>query len=161
MNHSLQVRRVVTGHDEQGKAVIKIDDTINGKLHDDDAAFALVWTTDTLPANNQDDVDGSKKEIGLASPGGSVLRIVDMFPGKSSPMHRTQTLDYGIVLEGEIELELDDGRVTTVKAGEIVIQRGTVHAWNNKTDKICRIAFILIDAEPISIGNKVLEDIHA
>ena len=161
MKNNLQVRRVVTGHDENGKAVVKIDSLIDGKLHDDDAAFALIWTTDSLPADNLDDLDDSQREIGLASPGGSVLRIVDMFPGKSSPMHRTQTLDYGIILEGEIELELDEGQVTRLKAGDIVIQRGTIHAWNNKTDKICRIAFVLTDAKPIKIGEKVLEDVHA
>jgi len=153
---SLKVRRVVTGHDEYGKAIIKIDDTIQGKKHNEDAEFALVWTTNTLPSDNNDEFDGSKREVGLTSPGGTVLRFVDMYPGKSSPMHRTQSLDYGIVLEGEIELEFDDGVTALMKAGDVIVQRGTIHAWNNKTDKICRIAFILVDALPLKINDKIL-----
>jgi quercetin dioxygenase-like cupin family protein len=78
--------------------------------------------------------------------GGSVIRIVDMMPGRESPMHRTNSIDYGIVLEGEVELELDDGIKHVVRQGGIIVQRGTNHLWRNCTDHPCRIAFILIEA---------------
>lgn len=111
-----------------------------------DAAFLLLWTTETVPADNNDDTDGRARDAGLTLNQGSVIRIVDMLPGKQSPMHRTNSIDYGIVMAGEIELELDDGRVTTVREGGIIIQRGTNHLWRNVSDKPCRIAFILIEA---------------
>jgi quercetin dioxygenase-like cupin family protein len=160
-NLKMKIRRVVTGHDVTGKAMIKTDDIIEGQVIGDDAAFALLWTTDTAPADNMDEMDGSKREVGLAAPGGSVCRMVDIFPGECSPMHRTQSLDYGIVLEGEIELELDEGEVAKLKAGDVIVQRGTIHAWNNKTDKPCRIAFILLDAKQIKIGEEALEEINS
>ena len=69
-----------------------------------------------------------------------------MLPGGESPFHRTNSIDYGIVLEGEVELELDDGRKTTVGKHGVIIQRGTNHLWRNTTDKPCRIAFVLIEA---------------
>ena len=75
-----------------------------------------------------------------------MIRVVDMLPGKESPMHRTNSIDYGIVLEGEVELELDDGAKRTVRQGGIIVQRGTNHLWRNTTDKVCRIAFVLIEA---------------
>jgi quercetin dioxygenase-like cupin family protein len=111
-----------------------------------DAAFLLIWTTETVPADNNDETDGRSRDAGLTLNQGSVIRIVDMLPGKQSPMHRTNSIDYGIVLSGEIELELDDGAKRTVREGGIIIQRGTNHLWRNITDKPTRIAFILIEA---------------
>lgn len=141
------VQRVVTGHDTSGRAVFKSEDlTPTRTIPSGDAAFLLIWTTPTVPADNNDETDGRHREAGLTLKGGSVIRIVDMLPGKESPMHRTNSIDYGIVLDGEIELELDDGATKTVRQGGIIIQRGTNHLWRNRTDKPCRIAFILIEA---------------
>ncbi len=111
-----------------------------------DASFRLVWTTGTVPADNNDESDGRMRDAGLTLDKRSVIRIVDMLPGKQSPIHRTNSIDYGIVLSGEIELELDDGRKKLVREGGIVVQRGTSHLWRNTTDKPCRIAFVLIEA---------------
>lgn len=141
------IQRVVTGHDTAGRAVFKSEDvTATRMIPSGDASFVLVWTTATVPADNNDETDGRHREAGLTLEGGSVIRVVDMLPGKQSPMHRTNSIDYGIVLEGEIELELDDGVRKTVRQGGIVVQRGTNHLWRNTTDKVCRIAFILIEA---------------
>lgn len=141
------VQRVVTGHDENGRAIFKSEDVTPTKMiPSGDASFLLIWTTETVPADNNDETDGREREAGLTLNQGSVIRIVDMLPGKESPMHRTNSIDYGIVLSGEIELELDDGRKKTVREGGIIIQRGTNHLWRNTTDKPCRIAFILIEA---------------
>jgi len=147
------IERVVTGHNELGRAVFKSVDVAPTKLiPSGDASFLLLWTTATVPADNNDEADGRHRDAGLTLDGGSVIRIVDMLPGKESPMHRTNSIDYGIVLDGEIELELDDGAKKTIGQGGIIIQRGTNHLWRNKTDKVCRIAFILIEA-PAYIHN--------
>lgn len=141
------VQRLVTGHDPNGRAIFKSEDvTPTRMIPSGDASFLLVWTTATVPADNNDETDGREREAGLTLNQGSVIRIVDMLPGKESPMHRTNSIDYGIVLEGEIELELDDGAKRTVRQGGIIVQRGTNHLWRNTTDRVCRIAFILIEA---------------
>jgi quercetin dioxygenase-like cupin family protein len=141
------IQRVVTGHDADGRAIFKSEDvTPTRMIPSGDASFLLLWTTETVPADNNDETDGRLRDAGLTLNRGSVIRIVDMLPGKQSPMHRTNSIDYGIVMAGEIELELDDGRVTTVREGGIIVQRGTNHLWRNVTDKPCRIAFILIEA---------------
>ncbi|MDR7153893.1 quercetin dioxygenase-like cupin family protein [Sphingobium xenophagum] len=141
------VQRVVTGHDADGRAIFKSEDvTPTRMIPSGDAAFLLLWTTATVPADNNDETDGRLRDAGLTLNQGSVIRIVDMLPGKESPMHRTNSIDYGIVMSGEVELELDDGRKTTVREGGVIIQRGTNHLWRNITDRPCRIAFILIEA---------------
>jgi quercetin dioxygenase-like cupin family protein len=141
------VQRVVTGHDADGRAIFKSEDvTPTRMIPSGDASFLLLWTTPTVPADNNDETDGRLRDAGLTLNRGSVIRIVDMLPGKQSPMHRTNSIDYGIVMSGEIELELDDGQVTTVREGGIIVQRGTNHLWRNVTDTPSRIAFILIEA---------------
>jgi quercetin dioxygenase-like cupin family protein len=141
------VQRVVTGHNEQGRAVFKSEDVTPTKLiPSGDAAFLLIWTTEAVPADNNDETDGRLRDAGLTLNQGSVIRIVDMLPGKESPMHRTNSIDYGIVMKGEIELELEDGAKRTVREGGIIIQRGTNHLWRNITSEPTRIAFILIEA---------------
>lgn len=141
------IQRVVTGHDANGRAVFKSEDvTAPAPIPTGDANFLLLWTTPTVPADNNDGRDGRDTDVGTTLNGGSAFRIVDMLPGKQSPMHRTNSIDYGIVLEGEIELELEDGHKRTVGKHGVIIQRGTNHLWRNATDKPCRIAFILIEA---------------
>lgn len=152
------VRRVVTGHDAAGKAVVIADSKLEARpIPSGDAQFTLVWTTATAPVDNDDATDGAERAVGLTLPGGSVLRVVDMLPGKSSPLHRTDSLDYGIVLSGAVEMVLDDGATTLVEAGGIVVQRGTMHAWRNPSaDVTARIAFVLLDAAPATVGCAVL-----
>lgn len=150
-------RRIVTGHDDRGLAVIASDEVLTPKPIDTgDAEFQLVWATPTVPVDLNAGDDGMLA-AGKTIHGGSVIRIVDMLPGKESPMHRTWSIDYGIVLSGTVELVLDSGEVTQASAGDIIVQRGTNHLWRNPTDAKCRIAFILIEAEPVMAGGKVLE----
>lgn len=149
------VQRVVTGHDANGRAVFRSEDvSLTRMIPSGDAAFLLIWTTATVPADNNDETDGRERDAGLTLNQGSVIRIVDMLPGGESPMHRTNSIDYGIVLEGEIELELEDGAKKTIRQGGIIVQRGTNHLWRNTTDKVCRIAFVLIEA-PAYLHNGV------
>jgi quercetin dioxygenase-like cupin family protein len=152
------VRRLVTGHDAAGRAIVARDDRLAPtERANAQVRFHKVWTTDRSPADNMDPSDAALRETGLTSDGGSVIRVTDLAPGNRSPMHRTSSVDYGIVLQGEIDLELDDGSVTRVRQGEIVVQRGTIHAWVNNTAEWCRIAFVLIDAAPVTVAGKTLE----
>jgi len=152
------IRRVVTGHNAQGQAVVKIDEMVEPEsIPSGDAHFAKLWTTATSPADNDDPYDGAQRPTGLTCPGGSVLRIVDMLPGRRSPMHRTNSIDYGIVLDGKIDLELDSGEIVHLNAGDVVVQRGSIHAWVNSSAQPSRIAFILIDAKPATAGGRTLD----
>lgn len=165
-----RIRRVVTGHDVAGEAIVVSDQHLDMQRiarHEmkDDAAedkafFGKLWTTDRFPADNNDDGDGALRATGLTSAGGTVLRIVDIPPGQRSPMHRTCSLDYGIVLIGEIELELDGGRTVRLSAGDVVIQRGTIHAWTNVGEAFARMAFVLIEAKPVVVRDQVLDATH-
>jgi quercetin dioxygenase-like cupin family protein len=156
---SAPVRRVVTGHDG-ARAVFKSDQAFETvTVPSGDAAMALIWTTATVPADNNDEADGRSRDAGLTLNQGSVIRIVDMLPGGVSPFHRTNSIDYGIVLSGEVELELDDGATSTIGAGDIVIQRGTIHLWRNKSaDTVCRIVFVLIEAPAYAHDGVALEE---
>lgn len=155
------VRRIVTGHDPDGKAMFRSDDLLPvDPIPSGDAAFSLVWTTATVPADNNDETDGRLRDAGLTLHNGSVIRIVDMLPGGASPMHRSSSIDYGIVLSGEVELELDDGAIKVARAGDIIVQRGTIHLWRNPSkSEICRIAFILIEAAPVIVNGAALSDV--
>ncbi len=154
-------RRVVTGHDENGNSVFRSDENITPDMHPSGlAAFGTVWSAPSLPVDNNDEIDGRDRNAGLTLPGGSVIRVLDTPPGKDSPMHRTNSLDYGIVIEGEIELELDNGEKKTIGAGGIIVQRGTMHAWRNNSDKMCRIIFVLTEAKPYLHNGKPLDDLR-
>lgn len=161
---SSSIRRVVTGHTAEGKAVVWKDEQIDAKpINTKDggsARFAHLWTTDASPYDNADERDLALQEDGtkLSNSGGSVLRIVDIPPQSVSPFHRTTSLDYGIIAKGEAWLILDDGKEVHMKEGDVCVQRGTIHGWNNKTDQWSRIYFILLAAEPLKIGGKELGD---
>ena len=154
------IRRIVTGHDQNGKAIVASDSVIAPeKIPTGDAFFAKLWTTATSPADCNDASDGAARPSGLTLPGGTVLRFVEMQPHARSPLHRTSSVDYGIVLEGEVALELDDGRRVPLKPGDVVVQRGTIHAWINEAAKPARMAFVLIDAQPAIVRGRSLPEI--
>ena len=148
---SFTTRRIVTGHDAQGRAIVESERRRRAPpVPHDTAGFNKLWSTDSWPSDNQDSTDGAERDTGLASTNGSVLRIVEMAPGHRSPMHRTQSLDYGIVLAGEIDLELDEGRIVSLNVGDVVVQRGTIHAWINRGTSPARMAFVLLSAAPLA-----------
>jgi quercetin dioxygenase-like cupin family protein len=148
---SFTTRRIVTGHDAQGRAIVESERLLRAQpVPNDTAWFNKIWSTDSWPSDNQDSTDGAERDTGLASTNGSVLRIVEMAPGHRSPMHRTQSLDYGIVLAGEIDLELDEGRIVSLNVGDVVVQRGTIHAWINRGNSPARMAFVLLSAAPLT-----------
>jgi len=156
------VRRIVTGHDKQGRAIFKDDQSFETtRIPSGDADFALIWTAPTIPVDNNDECDGRDRDAGLTLQGGSVIRVVDMLPGCASPMHRTNSLDYGIVMQGRLELELDDNETTLLTAGDIVVQRGTMHLWRNPSNtETCRIVFVLTEALPARSNGLPLPEVH-
>jgi quercetin dioxygenase-like cupin family protein len=150
-------RRIVTGHSSAGKAILLRDETcLTRQIPSGEACFAKLWVTDRTPADNHGDADNALLPTGLTMPGGSVLRVVDMPAGMRSPMHRTWSVDYGIVLDGQVDLELDDGICVPLQRGDVVVQRGTIHAWINRSDSAARMVFVLIDAAPLHIGGQPL-----
>ena len=136
----------------------------------------LLWVLDSIPADLSNPVDTASKKVGVApAPGGSIFRVIEFAPekevkidyetrlrifqglglspeGKSGEkprdptMHRTKTVDYALILSGEIDMLLDDTEIH-LKQGDVVIQRGTNHAWVNRGDGPCQVAFILVDAK--------------
>lgn len=144
---SLEVRRVVTGHDENGKAIVEIDEiskTVHSRRPGQEGT--VVWATDRSPPEIGADRDISAAVTGTTVPDGTVCRISKFEPGVAPRVHRTASIDYAIVLSGEIDMELEDGVSVHLKAGDVLIQRGTVHNWVNNGTEPCMIAFVLIHA---------------
>ena len=147
---ALTVRRVVTGHDHQGRAVVAIDEVAaNVTSRRPGQEGCVIWATGVIPADNLDPADGASLTTGVTLPHGAVFRVVSYEPGAIGRMHRTRTLDYGVVISGSIVLELDDGAEVTLNACDVLVQRGTIHNWINRGAEPCTIGFVLIDALPI------------
>jgi len=150
-----QVRRVVTGHDANGRAVVAIDDTVDVVSGRPGTAARVLWTTEAFPVDNTGDDDAAQRQTGTTLANGTVFRIVEFGPGNAARVHRTDSIDYAVVMSGEIDMELDD-EVVHLKAGDLLVQRGTIHNWVNNGTEPCTIAFILIDAQPVAVGGTVL-----
>jgi mannose-6-phosphate isomerase-like protein (cupin superfamily) len=153
----VQVRRIVTGHDDQGRAVVKIDEVIEGAPRRPNTTAIVLWTTTGFPVDNTDDQDQRQGAMGTTLPNGSVFRVVEFGPGNAGRVHRTDSVDYGVVLSGEIDMELEEGESVHLYAGDMLVQRGTIHNWINRGTEPCTIAFILIDARPVIVDGRVLE----
>jgi len=173
-----QIRRVVTGKDATGKAIVIIDGPASNSVitKERGTTHTLLWVTDSTPADISGNQDAAERKIGVPPPpNGTIFRIVEFAPEqevkssyedrlkvmremglvpegptrdlpRDAGMHRTRTIDYALVLSGEIDMLMDDSEVH-LKAGDVLVQRGTNHAWVNRGDQPCKIAFILIDAK--------------
>lgn len=141
-------RRVVTGHDRQGRSMVLSDGTDLRSHGRPDAWFHEIWSTSASPApiaaRERDDPTGGPIKVPPEA-GGTRVRFVDFAVGAVSPMHRTETVDYGIVISGRMALLLDDGSETLLEPGDVVVQRGTDHAWANRSDDVSRMLFVLVD----------------
>ena len=172
---SENIRRVVTVVDRDGKAVVLFDgDNPHQRVRRDrNTVSRMLWMTAQSPAEMSGVADRAAVDVGIAPPaGGSIFRIVDIppitpeierlgpnhmqgelaahapkrgLPPRHPLMHRTRTVDYAIVMAGEIDMLLDDSEIH-LKAGDVVVQQGTNHAWVNRGTEPCRIAFVLVDA---------------
>src|SRR6516165_13273 len=154
---TINIRRVVTGHDTNGKAVVRIDDVgahvASGRPN---MSRQLIWTTNDLPVHfSEDGEDKGTRENRQNIQKCSVFPGNEIGPGVGTRNHRTDSIDYAVVMSGEIDMELDAGSVH-LKAGDVLVQRGTIHNWVNKGKEPCVIAFVLIAADPVTAGGKVL-----
>ena len=153
---SLDIRRVVTGHDKQGRAKVLIDEQVKNVISNrPGATSSVIWQTTEFPINNDGDHDPSDQKIATTVDNGTVFRVLKFDPGVSPRNHRTDSIDYAVVMSGEIDMELDAGSVH-LKAGDVLVQRGTIHNWVNKGKEPCIIAFTLISAKSVSAGSKTL-----
>ena len=152
----MNIRRVVTGHDDEGRAIVRIDEICRNVIsRRPQHQSCLIWSTGLFPADNSDDADGGAREVGTTLPNGTVFRIVEYQPGVTPRNHRTESIDYAVVLAGEIDLQLDGGEVH-LRAGDVLVQRGTLHNWVNRGTQPCVIAFVLVAAKPLERGGKQL-----
>lgn len=153
---ALQIRRVVTGHNVTGRAVVKIDEIAKNLISARPGATScVVWTTENFPVNNDGEDDEGLRKTGTTLDNGTVFRILQLAPGVSPRNHRTDSIDYAVVMSGEVDMELDDTTVH-LKAGDVLVQRGTIHNWVNRGAEPCVIAFALIAAKSVAAGGKVL-----
>ena len=170
-----KIRRVVTGHDARGKSVIVSDGPsphvllIPGRT---DFGLTNLWVTDGSPGIDEGNADAAARPVVLEPPaGGTIFRVVEFPPDKAAAdfdrktafssmgadhamdpdasrhpgMHKTDTVDYAIVLSGEIWALMDEGE-TRLEAGDCLVQRGTNHAWSNRSDQPCLVVFVLVSA---------------
>jgi quercetin dioxygenase-like cupin family protein len=161
---TLEVRRIVTGHDANGKAIVASDERMPGVASASRPYISRceIWSTDSMPVDNSEAAASAQRNgfvvrhNYVGSGQGTVVRITEFAPGAPKFMHRTETVDYAILLSGECDLELDDGKTVHMTQGDIVVQRGTMHAWVNNGAMPCVFAFILIDADPVAAGGQSL-----
>ena len=158
---TLEIRRIVTGHDSGGKAIVASDERMTGASAAGRGGISRceLWSADKMPVDNSEAAAAAQKKgfvvrhNYVGSGQGHVCRVVEFEPGGTKFMHRTETLDYAILLSGECDLEMDDGKTVHLKQGDIVVQRGTMHAWVNNGSVPCVFAFILIDAKPVRVND--------
>ena len=154
------IRRVVTGHDRNNVAKVIIDGpATNAKSGASGAASTLIWSTDSTPADcaiGEDIEDLGARIIGTPPPeNGTRFAVIEFPPGNPGRMHRTETIDYVVVICGELDMDMDQSTVR-LKAGDVLVQRGTIHNWVNKGKEPCVIAFTLIGSKSVSAGSKTL-----
>jgi quercetin dioxygenase-like cupin family protein len=154
------IRRIVTGHDAREIAKVITDGpATNWKSGSPGTVSTLIWSTDSTPADislGETIEDLGARMLGTAPPAnGTRFSVIDFPPGNSGRMHRTETVDYVIVISGEIDMDMDNSTVR-LTAGDVMVQRGTNHAWVNRGTERARLAFVLIDAAPLGIGHPVL-----
>jgi hypothetical protein len=172
LNDLRETTTYITGHDaDTRKAIVQSTRPASWQVPPGhNLGFNVIYTTSEFPVSLTDDADLTAHDavlaagtLGLVRAGGTICRMVDFPPGCPPLMHRTQSLDYGVVLEGVIELELDSGSAVTLRRGDLAVQRATMHAWRNpSTTDWCRMLFILQDCKPLVVGGERLaEDITA
>jgi quercetin dioxygenase-like cupin family protein len=154
------IRRVVTGYGDDHVAKVLMDGpATNAESPRPGVVGTLVWSTDgtpaAIPVGDRPEDMGARKLGTTPPPNGSRFTVIDYPPGNTPAMHRTETIDYVIVMDGEIDMDMPNKSTVKLKAGDIVVQRGADHAWANRSNKPARLAFVLIDAKPLGIGHPV------
>lgn len=169
------VTRYITGHNASGKAIVQSSSQISTDVKDhfkpgvkNDMGFNVIYATSQFPANLNGDADIAAHEritqsglLGLTNPNGVVLRSMDFPPGAPAALHRTQSLDYGIVLHGEVEMVMEEGEPIRMRPGDIAVQRATIHGWRNPSaTEWARVIFVLQACQPLTVnGTELKEDL--
>lgn len=150
---SAPVRRVVTGLDAQGRSCILLD---GPAPQPGGTAINMVWRTDAIPADNSGraDIDDTPFGFELMHAGGSLCTVLDYPPGMTTFMHATDTLDYIVVIRGEVTIVTETGEAKC-RPGDIIVDRGILHAWRNDTSEVATIAVIIVPAHPVGKGKTV------
>ena len=164
---NMEHRRVVAANNQHGRAIVVSDERLpsltRGVGHG--MVGSELWSTDSMPVSNAPDADAAQRKgfikvhnnyNYIGSGQGTAFRITEWEPGHTRFTHRTQTVDYDVVLSGEIDLELDDGQVVHLKAGDSVVLRGCTHTWINRGEVPAFTAFVLIDADAVVVSGEEL-----
>ena len=159
------IRRVITGHDSKNVAKVILEGpAANTKRPRDGVSSTLMWCSDQMPTDiaiGENAEDMGARILGTAPPeNGSRFIVMEFAPGIESEVHRTETIDYIVMLAGEIDMDMDDSTVK-LRAGDIMVQRGTNHAWVNRSKEPARLAIVLLDAKPLGIGHPRVRDQQA
>ncbi|KAK5235878.1 hypothetical protein LTR47_003353 [Exophiala xenobiotica] len=158
---------IVTSHNSAGKATVRSSTVEASKPYSGmRVSHSLLYTTSEFPPDLNSEKGIKLHEevktagrLNIVNPNGTVIRIVNFAPHNKSMMHRTQSLDYGVVLEGEIIMELDDGSKTLMRKGDIAVQRATMHTWKNASEtEWARMLFVLQDCKPLLVGGQRLQE---
>ncbi|KAH8913106.1 hypothetical protein BR93DRAFT_934000 [Coniochaeta sp. PMI_546] len=160
--------RYITAHDASGKArfsTIIPEAAPVRRVMGGDMEFSLMYATSSFPVSMARDQDIEIYQNFIINapkitiPGGTVCRTVDFPPGYTSPMHRTQSCDFGVVIEGVVELVLDSGETRLLRRGDVAVQRGTNHAWRNTSaSDWARMLYVLQSAEKIVVAGQELDE---
>jgi len=157
----------ITTNDVDGTAKFHVSEPDQWARVNPHFAMSIIYSTSTSPPSLSDNNDIATHErlvasgwLGPVAADGTVCNMVEIGPGIEKPyMHRTQTLDYGVVIAGEVELTLDGGETRTMKAGDVVVQRATMHAWRNPSETDwARVFFVSVKCDEVVVGGKVLGD---
>lgn len=163
---STTVRRVVVGNDADGKATVTSDQTLTAAPVRPPLPIAgcELWVTDAMPVDNSAQTEAEQQagclerfhNLYVHNGQGTAFRITEIPPGSPVIVHRTETVDYDILLSGEIDLELDGGETIRLQPNDSVVVRGALHAWNNHYAQPAVIAFVMVDAQPVVAGGQEL-----
>jgi len=161
------IRRVVTGHSSEGKAIVVNDEVLQPFFWNPKVLTAVTdfYRTSEFPAIIDGEVatgewvDEIKKNPEVISANGSTFRVLDMPPGTFVPLHRTISVDYGIMAKGTLTLVLEDGKTSLLKEGDVVIQRGTMHGWKNETDEWVRMYCVSLGSKQVEVKGELLPEV--
>ncbi len=166
---AFKVRRIVTGHNADGKCVVKTDELVPGVPRFGGITGVEVWSTDQMPVDNSAAADAAQRAgfvkhivpnyVGTG--GGTTFRINEILPGNEKFTHRTETVDYCIQLSGECDCELESGEVVHLKPGDVFINRGGFHTWVNRGSVPSVGAAVMVDAKPVEVNGKELRTVIA
>ncbi|PYI10944.1 hypothetical protein BO78DRAFT_393483 [Aspergillus sclerotiicarbonarius CBS 121057] len=164
-NNLRHTSRFITDHTTTGLAIFhkNISETVPAQAIPTGDTLYLGYATNQFPTDLNNDLATYQHVLtsppAFTIPGGTVLCLIDLAPASTSPLHRTLSLDYAVVIEGTVELKLDSNEVRTLQRGDIAIQRGTKHLWRNtSTTEWARVLFMLQESKPVEIAGRTLKE---